>query len=1221
MSIFFSDRNWRIIFSIKNNLKLLILLFGLIVVSNSNAQQLLNTSPNVVQLSDKPAPIITPAGQPVVYDFGPQVSTGESLITAYNILKAKPINPVNGSFCSSNGTIWFATNGEGIGRYDGKTITFYKKKNGLADNHVNCITGDKSGNIWIGTSDGISKFDGNVFTTYKTNQGLANDDARSILVSRKGEIWIGTDIGVSKFDGISFTNYSSQISEQANWVYNISEDHNGNIWLGTIAGLIKFDGVDFKVFNSKNGLATNQAVFSTVQDDAGNLWIGTKGDGIGKISFTDNKQESIEEVTFFRSKDGLVNNSVNMITEGIDGSFWIATEGGASNFNPETNSFTNYTTKNGLPHNNIWCITLDRSGNIWFGAIIKLEDAEPTGGIGKLDTKGNASYDGKSFITLTTDQGLASNTVVSILEDTKGNIWFGTDGGGVSKYDGRGFETFSSARGLENNYIRSLFEDSQGNIWLGSYGGVYKYDGRSIQVFTTEDGLINNSVISINEDNKGNMWFGTENGLSIFDGKSFTQHTTTNGLLNNTIVCIFRDNNDGMWLGTSGGAAKYDGSKFNCYITETGLSNNLVQSLAQDISGNIWIGTYGGGINILKAGTNSFIKVTTSNGLPENEICAIRKDANDNITVGSKSGIIIIPPYAQKELISKISEGNTTYKFKYEPYNRAAGYNISDVNTGQNNGSMIIDRSGAIWIGNGSSGIARLETELGTIKTGNPTVVINQIKLKGQNVSFYNLLDEVDATILEHQERFSYGKVLSPESRDSIKSAFSGVTFDGITPFYSLPENLKLTYDHNALTFEFSAIETGRNMLVNYQYMLEGMEKDWNPPTKKTEATYNNLREGKYTFLVKAQNPNGQWGEPVAFEFRVLPPWHRTWWAYSTYFLIFAGIVYGFVRWQTSRLKKRQRELENEIAKATGEIKTQKEEIEKSHQALMETHNEISDSIKYAERLQRAILPSANTINQHLKDHFVLFQPKDVVSGDFYWLQKVGGSTLFAAADCTGHGVPGAMVSVVCSNALNRTVKEFLITEPSKILDKTRSIVIDTFARSGEGVKDGMDIALCSILPAQTKLSRDSKGNMNTLKTFRVLFSGANNPLWVVRNTSLISEVEMNDRSTVVSGSHAILQYKTDKQPVGLYEGMTDFSQVELNLQEGDVIYIFTDGFADQFGGDKNKKLMYKPFKKLLLSIHKKDMNVQKNELQKFFIKWKGKNEQVDDVCVIGVRL
>jgi tetratricopeptide (TPR) repeat protein/serine phosphatase RsbU (regulator of sigma subunit) len=317
--------------------------------------------------------------------------------------------------------------------------------------------------------------------------------------------------------------------------------------------------------------------------------------------------------------------------------------------------------------------------------------------------------------------------------------------------------------------------------------------------------------------------------------------------------------------------------------------------------------------------------------------------------------------------------------------------------------------------------------------------------------------------------------------------------------------------------------------------------------------------------------------------------------------------LFALFMFQRFRVTKRQKEVIDKQKSIVEDQKTaveqQKEQIEQQHQELEETHQEISDSIKYAERLQLAILPPKEDLKSNLGNAFVLFQPKDVVSGDFYWMQHVNETVYFAAADCTGHGVPGAMVSVVCSNALNRSVKEFGLTEPKDILNKTRALVIETFARSGKDVKDGMDIALCA-----------KQGN-------KLIYSGANNPLWIITKEYNITEEQKEARSTIIKGNKALVEYKPNKQPVGLYEGMKSFEQQELQLNEGDGLYLFTDGFADQFGGERGKKLMYKPFKKLLMEVQELPMEEQRTKLDQFFGDWKGGNEQVDDVCVIGVRI
>ena len=257
---------------------------------------------------------------------------------------------------------------------------------------------------------------------------------------------------------------------------------------------------------------------------------------------------------------------------------------------------------------------------------------------------------------------------------------------------------------------------------------------------------------------------------------------------------------------------------------------------------------------------------------------------------------------------------------------------------------------------------------------------------------------------------------------------------------------------------------------------------------------------------------------------------------------------------------------------------------------LIEQKNiEITDSINYAQRIQEAIIPSIDEINTHLKDCFVMYRPKDIVAGDFYWLQSNRDEVLYAAADCTGHGVPGAMVSVVCNNALNRAVREYKLSKPADILNKTRELVIETFQRQRDTtsiIKDGMDIALCSI----------------NLKTKTLQYAGANNSLYIVRAGEL-------------------LETKPDKQPVGMHRKENLFSNHIIEIKDGDCIYTFTDGYPDQFGGEKGKKFMYKQFKAMLVEVSDKPIHEQEEIISKRFDEWKGEMDQIDDVCVMGVRV
>jgi serine phosphatase RsbU (regulator of sigma subunit) len=289
-------------------------------------------------------------------------------------------------------------------------------------------------------------------------------------------------------------------------------------------------------------------------------------------------------------------------------------------------------------------------------------------------------------------------------------------------------------------------------------------------------------------------------------------------------------------------------------------------------------------------------------------------------------------------------------------------------------------------------------------------------------------------------------------------------------------------------------------------------------------------------------------------------------------------LVFGVFMYNRFKVTSRQK---NIIDKQKTEVMHQKELVE-------EKNKEILDSINYAKRLQEAILPPLKLVKEYLSNSFILYKPKDIVAGDFYFMEPLNNKIIFAAADCTGHGVPGAMVSVVCANALNRTVKEFGIEDAGEILNKVRELVVDTFSRSENEVKDGMDISLC-VLDTTT----------NTL-----YWSGANNPLWILR-----------------TNSQAVEEYKPNKQPIGRSYEPTPFNTHNILLEKGDTLYIFTDGYEDQFGGDKGKKFKSAKMKELFISLTHLPMEEQCIKINDSFESWRGQLEQVDDVCIIGVRI
>lgn len=291
----------------------------------------------------------------------------------------------------------------------------------------------------------------------------------------------------------------------------------------------------------------------------------------------------------------------------------------------------------------------------------------------------------------------------------------------------------------------------------------------------------------------------------------------------------------------------------------------------------------------------------------------------------------------------------------------------------------------------------------------------------------------------------------------------------------------------------------------------------------------------------------------------------------------------------------------------------QKKIIEKQKLLVEEKQQEVVDSLSYAKRLQQAIMPSQNQLNEICPENFILNQPKAIVAGDFYWMHTSHSNgnnspaeIYVAVADCTGHGVPGALVSVVCSNALNRSVNEFGLRDPGKILDKTRELILETFSQSNDTVKDGMDISLVKISPIQ--LSDYSQ----------VLWAGANNPLWLI--SSLPSENAALNK-IMENESAYFYEMKADKQPVGQYYKPKPFTTHELRVMKADLLYLFTDGYADQFGGEQGKKFKYKQLQKIIFENHLFSMAQQSEILNDKFEKWMGTLEQIDDICIMGIKI
>lgn len=400
-----------------------------------------------------------------------------------------------------------------------------------------------------------------------------------------------------------------------------------------------------------------------------------------------------------------------------------------------------------------------------------------------------------------------------------------------------------------------------------------------------------------------------------------------------------------------------------------------------------------------------------------------------------------------------------------------------------------------------------------------------------------------------------------------------------------------LTFDSENKTIYINIIAPHyiKQNSTKYQYYVEGLMNDWAKWTANQDINLN-VKSGNYILFIRAKNIWGNVSEIKSLEFQIKPPFTESIWFYVLIGLVVIGIFTLIAKIRERKLINDKKILEQKVKERTIEIQEKAEEIETQRDEIIVQKEEITDSINYASKIQKAALPLKDHFEKAFSDYFILYKPRDIVSGDFYWIAEDENKIYFTAADCTGHGVPGAFMSMLGISSLNEIFgNENEDLTASRILVLLREKIKFSLHQTGkEGEnKDGMDMALCVL-----------HKNKNIIE-----YAGAYNPLCLVRNNEMI-------------------QYKADRMPIGIYyKEKNDFENHEIKIQKDDTIYIFSDGYADQFGGPKESKFKSKNLKKLLLEISTKPMAEQKQILDKQFSNWKGDLDQIDDVIILGVKL
>ena len=1064
------------------------------------------------------------------------------------------------------------------------SVTLYNADNGLPQSTVTCLYQDSYGFIWLGTQEGLARFDGYNFQSYKhlpsDQQSIGDGYVYSIAEDARGNIWVGTRSGLSRQDRASgkFDNYHFRIegrmSKGVESVYGLLFDDSGQLWFNTANALHRYDAVTDSLtsFRFGNGWHSDYSTLRfdmspLVDDGQGNLWIGTSH---GVLVF-DRAAHTFTALPIDLPSSGKASMRITAIWQAPWGQMWLGGESGLYTYNAQSGRCELFRPKNrGVSMVEVTSIAEGHEGYIMVGTQNEVWAIKPDGTAHPIRDVQSGGYQMKL------------NEVMTFLYDRSRVLWIGTQIGlmkwsrlqqrfaGVSK-DARGNNKFGG------NVVFSLLQEDNGITWVGTWGsGLYRYDPKTdnAELFSlNEQGarhICSDHVYSIFRRRNGEMLIGTVDGAMRYNRALHRFENLGNKQLeslldDNRIYCIREDSAQRLYFGTINGLHRLspNGEILSIYADGSdgkSLINNKVYDVLIAKEGDIWVSAPNG-ITRLSGEMEPigfYLGESERGHRFMGEMLCLFQDSRGSIWAGSTVGLFRYA--ASSNTFVRMIESQLVY-------------------------SIEEDNEGRLWMSS-NNGLIRFVPEANMLRRFSVGDGLNSNEFN-LNASWHSPNGDILFGNIAGYNYFNPDSVLINyvRPRTGITSIEVIDRTGKLIRFAPGTSSITITKGFKSLNIEFSSFDYNFPERNEYRYKLEGFENDWVELDTRHSVHYTNLPERTYRMVLQSSNCDRIWSEgAIALTIVVKSPLWSSYMAFAIYALLIVGVALAYVISRRKMISK----LDN-LLMERGEAM---DSLQRKTEELTLVNRNITDSIEYAKRIQRAIMPSLNAFKSILPESFVLYMPKDIVSGDFYWISQARNRIFVATVDCTGHGVPGAFMSIIGMELLRNIINTEEMNDAADVLNRLSYSIYNTFsATSNEGgvqVKDSMDVAFCVI---------DREYNI-------LQYAGAYSNLYLVRDDK-------------------ILEFNGDRYAVGsrLGNGLdAQFSSYYIPLQNNDMIYMLSDGYADQFGGPEGKKFKTRRLRHLLLNIHNQPINSQRQQLYEAITDWRGDLEQVDDILVVGIR-